>query len=315
MCEVIVYGDPEFELYKDNWTAEDKHNAMAHLKAIEKFEFLYTLVTLQRCLMYLREAVVKLQVESQGILCGVTLIEECCLNLRGMRENINEFSLRIFEHSSNLAKISDFSITQPRISQRQQHRLNVESTSEEYYKVTVTIPHLLSDLSSRFSPHEKQGSHLQALLPSRITSTTSVGDISEAVKFYNDDLPNPLILDEELHVWKTKWLSVETQKQPKSFQECLKVCSKATLPNIFCLLKLFSTLPVSSCSCERSASTLRRLNNNLRCTQSEERLTSLALIHCNYSKEISVDKICQLFSLKYPRGCRMQAFCLTELTE
>ena len=78
MCEVIVYGDPEFELYNDNWTAENKRNAMAHLKAIEKFEFLYTLVTLQCCLMYLQEAVVKLQGESQDILCGVTLIEECC---------------------------------------------------------------------------------------------------------------------------------------------------------------------------------------------------------------------------------------------
>ena len=48
--------------------------SMAHLKALENFEFLYTLVTLQRCLMYLREVVVKLQGESQDILCGVTLL-------------------------------------------------------------------------------------------------------------------------------------------------------------------------------------------------------------------------------------------------
>lgn len=309
MCEVIVYGDPEFELYNDNWTAEDKRNAMAHLKALENFEFLYTLVTLQRCLMYLREAVVKLQGESQDILCGVTLLEQCSLNLKEMRENIDQFSKRIFEHSSNLATKSGISITQPRISQRQQHRLNVESTSpEEYFKLTIVIPfldHLLADLSSRFNPHVKQASHLQSLLPSRITSTTSVSDISEAVKFYNDDLPNPMIIDEEMHVWKTKWLSVEAQERPKSLQDCLKVCSKTTLPNIFCLLKLFSTLPVSSCSCERSASTLRRLNNYLRCTQSEERLTSLALIHCNYSKEINVDEICQRFLSKHPR--RMQS--------
>ena len=56
-----------------------------------------------------------------------------------------------------------------------------------------------------FSPDVKQASHLQALLPSRITSTTSVRDISEAVKLYNDNFPNPIILDEELHVCKTKW--------------------------------------------------------------------------------------------------------------
>ena len=103
---------------------------------------------------------------------------------------------------------------QPHISQRQQHQLNVESTSpKEYFRLTMVIPfldHLLADLSSRFNPHVK--SHLQSLLPSRVTSTTSVGDISEAVKLHNNDLPNPMIIDEEMHVWKTKWLFVEAQE-------------------------------------------------------------------------------------------------------
>ena len=121
MCEVIVYGDPEFELHHDNWTAEDKRNAMVHLKALENFEFLYALVTLQRCLMYLREAAEKLLGESQDILCGVTLLKECSLNLKEMRENIDEYSKRIFEQSSNLVTKSGISITQPRISRRQQH--------------------------------------------------------------------------------------------------------------------------------------------------------------------------------------------------
>ena len=123
MCEVIhvVYGDPEFELHHDNLTAEDKRNAMVHLKALENFEFLYALVTLQRCLMYLREAAEKLLGESQDILCGVTLLEECSLNLKEMRENIDEYSKRIFEQSSNLVTKSGISITQPRISRRQQH--------------------------------------------------------------------------------------------------------------------------------------------------------------------------------------------------
>ena len=309
MCEVIVYGDSEFELYNDNWTAEDKRNAMAHLKALETFEFLYALITLQRSLMYLKEAVVKLQGESQDILSGVSLLEECFLNLNEIRKNVDDYSKRIFEHSSNLARKSGISITQPRISQCQKHRSNVESSSpEEYFKLTVLVPfldHLLSDLSSHFHPHVKQASHLQSLLPSRITSTTSVSSISEAIKLYSDDLPNPLVIDEELHIWKIKWLSVDIQERPKNLQDCLKVCNRAIFPNVFSLLKLFSTLPVSSCSCERSASNLRRLNNYLRCTQSEERLTSLALIHCNYSKEISVDKTCALFLRKHAQ--RMQS--------
>ena len=147
-----------------------------------------------------------------------------------MREiNIDQFSKQIFEHILNLATMSDISITQPRISQHQQHRLNVESISpEEYFKLTIVIPfldYLLADLSSHFNPHVKQASHLQSLLPSRITNITSVSDISETVKLYNDDLPNEMIIDEEMHVWKTKWLSIEAQERSKSLQNCLKVCS------------------------------------------------------------------------------------------
>ena len=58
-------------MFNDNWQAEDKRNAMAHLKSLESFEFPDTVVTIQRCLMYIKEAVMKLQGKSQDILCGV----------------------------------------------------------------------------------------------------------------------------------------------------------------------------------------------------------------------------------------------------
>ena len=53
MCEVIIYGNSEYEMYNDGWTPEDKRNALAHLKALESFEFVYVLVTLQCSLMHL----------------------------------------------------------------------------------------------------------------------------------------------------------------------------------------------------------------------------------------------------------------------
>ena len=46
MCEVIIYGDDNFELFNDNWTADDKRNAMAYLKILELFEFIFCLVAL-----------------------------------------------------------------------------------------------------------------------------------------------------------------------------------------------------------------------------------------------------------------------------
>ena len=181
----------------------------------------------------------------------------------------------------------------------------MNSTSvEEYFKLAVAIPfldHLISDINSRFSEHSKRVATLQGLLPKNITSTTTFSDIEPAITFYHDDLPNALILDEELHRWKLRWLEVPQQNRPGTLGSTLKQCSSDDLPNIKTLLKLFATLPLSSCSCERSASVLRRLNNYLRCTQTAERLSALALIHISYEIDISIDSVCKLYLEKYPR--------------
>lgn len=58
MCEVIIFGDSEYELYNEGWVVEDKRNAQAYLNALMAFEFVYSLVTLQQSLLYLKEAVV-----------------------------------------------------------------------------------------------------------------------------------------------------------------------------------------------------------------------------------------------------------------
>ena len=132
-----------------------------------------------------------------------------------------------------------------------------------------------------------------------ITVNTSIVDFNAAIVFYSDDLPNPNILDEELCRWKTKWLAVKLQDRPETISDTLKQCCPTSPPNIFTLLKLFGTIPLSSCSCEKSATALRRLNNYMQCTQSEERLSALAPIHMNYEYDINIDNVRKLFFLKY----------------
>ena len=174
--------------------------------------------------------------------------------------------------------------------QRQQHRSNPQySSATEYFKRTVSIPfldHLINDISSRFDAHAKQAALLQALLPARLTPDSSMHGIEQAVAFYTEDLPNAAVVDEDFHIWKSRWLSVSPEERPQTLTESMKKCFPQSLPNIFTLLKLFATLPLSSCSCECSASALRRLITYLRCTQTQERLSELALIHSNYDAKI-----------------------------
>ncbi len=306
MCETILYGNDNFPLYNDrSWTPEDKRNALAHMKALESFEFIYSMVSLHWSLFYLKEAAVKLQIKDTDIISGMSTVMECCSELKSLREDIDGYFKRIFDYSCRLADKSNIAVSMPRVSHHQQHRSNPQHTSvEDYFKKTIAIPfldHLIADLSSRFTSHNKQVASLQILLPSSINSTSSFSELDEVISFYSDDLPNSNIIDEELCHWKSKWLRIPVENRPKCLSDCLKQCSPITFSNIFTLLKIFATLPLSSCSCERSGSTLKRLNNYLRCTQTEERLTALSLIHIHYETDICIDTGCKLFIQKQPR--------------
>jgi hypothetical protein len=236
MCEVIIHGDSQYERFNDGWTPEDKRNALVHWKVLKSFEFIYTFIILQHSLIYLKEAAVKLQRENQDLVSGYSLIEECNTNLRALRGNVDEYSQRIFEHSSRVASQSGIAVhvAMPRISHRQGHRANPESDyAEQYSKHTVTIPlldHFVQDLSSRFDAHGKQVASLQDLLPKKITTVSSAQDIKCAVTLYESDLPNPDVLDEEFHVWKNKWLLVPSDDWPKTLSDGMKHCRSQALP-------------------------------------------------------------------------------------
>ena len=62
--------------------------------------------------------------------------------------------------------------------------------------------------------------------------------IEKAVSFYNDDLPNSTIIDEEFCRWKSKWLLVPKDDRPDTIAKALKECSQAALPNIYMLLTI-----------------------------------------------------------------------------
>jgi hypothetical protein len=104
------------------------------------------------------------------------------------------------------------------------------------------LDHLINELSSRFDVHIKRAATIQRLLPERITSNSSVDDIQEAVDFYTNDLPNVEIIDEELHIWKCRWVAISPPDRPQTLSESLKKCSLESIPNIFMLLKLFAKL-------------------------------------------------------------------------
>ena len=74
------------------------------------------------------------------------------------------------------------------------------------------------------------------------------------------------------------------------------------------MLKILGTIAVTSCECERSGSVLKRLNNYLRASIGQTRMSALALMHINLDKEIDVEKVIALFARK-PRALEFSNVC------
>ena len=106
---------------------------LAYLKTLESFEFVFCMVTLSRSLLYLKEAVVKLQGESRDLVSGVFCVMESCSELKKLREDVDNYSERIFAHSSRIAAQSGIDVSMSRVSRQQQHRSNPEHSLTEDY--------------------------------------------------------------------------------------------------------------------------------------------------------------------------------------
>ena len=131
-----------------------------------------------------------------------------------------------------------------------------------------------------------------------------------SAKQYREDLPSPDLVDFELQRWKAKFQHMKPEQRPDTCGKAIKCCETDFYPNLFVLLKLACTLPVTSCECERQGSTLHRLSNYMRGSMEEERLSGLALIHTHYDFLIDIAKVVDEFCRLHPRRLDLDSVLL-----
>lgn len=312
--EVIAFGlhgneglDPQ--LVEDGkWDREAKTRATSLLNSICDFGFLITFITVYKLLSRLEGVTVLLQREANDIISAVDMIEELKMEFRAVRGSIEQYFNGVFQHAVRLGESVGTEPSMPRIVKRQIHRSNTEATSpEQYYLRNMAIPfvdHLCNELESQFSMLNKTASKLLYLVPSVMKDKNpKFEDVEEAFDFYRGDLPSPEVFQEEYNAWKFKWYNtlITPEDIPRNCSSALQACNKHLYPNIFTLLKIACVIPVTSCVCERSFSAMRRLNNYMRCTMGQQRLSSLALMHIHREKKIETDLVVKIFSAKHTR--------------
>ena len=136
------------------------------------------------------------------------------------------------------------------------------------------------------------------LVPSSICTPGYNMSLKEVTSFYADDLPNPALVPTEAWRWRAKWLAEDADSRPSTLSMALKECDRDYFPNIYVLLRVASTIPVTSCQNERANSTLKNLKTFLRSAMGQERLSSLALMYIHRNMSIDLSDIVDRFKLK-----------------
>jgi hypothetical protein len=93
---------------------------------------------------------------------------------------------------------------------------------------------------------------------------------------------------------------VDGQK-PQTLLETLDVTNQDLYPNIYAICTVLITIPVSSASSERSFSAFPLVNNCLRATMSDERLSNLSLLHIHRTRNLSLEDVINKFAVRKNR--------------
>lgn len=172
------------------------------------------------------------------------------------------------------------------------------STPEEFYRKLYyeVIDTTLASLRSRFN------SQTLDFLTKVENFILNKGDhVDEIVSFYNKDnfdkarltLHRDMLLD----VFENRF-----KFAPKNVTEVITFVRdnldlQNVIPELFKLLRIFLTIPVSNCNCERCFSALRRLKTYLRTTLTAQRLNHLAIIYI-HQMEVDIEKLLDDFISK-----------------
>ena len=138
------------------------------------------------------------------------------------------------------------------------------------------------------------------LVPSVLCNGNPIS-FDDLLSFYKEDLPTSFLARSELLRWRAKWEGQGAEDRPATLRTAIKACDKDIFPNVYALLQLGCTLPVTSCENERANSALKNLKTYLRSTMGQEWLSSLSLMHIHYNFPVDLNDIVDKFKAKCNR--------------
>ena len=164
-----------------------------------------------------------------------------------------------------------------------------------YYEEIIDM--FIEELSKKFNTDSYKP--LIAISDMLISSNKpEISDVFFALGVYRKEVADMEALDNELTHWYRYKAQHRLKTIPQVHNEFAQKKLKSLYPNIFILLIIFLTVPVSSAEGERAFSCLKRIKSWLRSTMNQTRLSSLSIIniHSLIAEKLNIDKLIDIFA-------------------
>lgn len=224
-----------------------------------------------------------LQLKSLDLFRCKKHIERISETIAHHRTNSDGTIKEILNDADKIAKELDIEIVLPRLTLQQQYRSNQPSSNAaEYWKRSILIPYLDSlatSLNTRFPNENSPAFSLLSIHPANMLAKT-VDEMkticTELANFYEIEH-----LQHEIEIWYELWKGKNLSAvELKNIQICeLYEEAKDFFPSVKHALQIALAQPCTTCTIERSFSTLRRVKTWLRSTMGEDRLNGNTFIH------------------------------------
>ncbi|XP_060858819.1 zinc finger MYM-type protein 1-like [Metopolophium dirhodum] len=277
--EIIVHALDK--LSKDGNTATRKVAFQLYAVA-NKSIFIMSVILIAKYSKLLEPVVNALQSKNLDLLKCSNFIKKIVVMVKDHREHADTEIKELLTAANIAAENIGAEINLPRIVKQQQHRSNPPAlNSAEFWKRSLLIPYLdslISSLERRFSDENIPAFSLLLLHPSNMLDMNT-----KEFKLKINDFANYYQikdLESEAELWYNIWKEKKLAKSKLSDMEMSEVVEETDIffPKIKQALHISLAQPCTTCTIERSFSTLRRVKTWLRSTLTENRLNGLCIL-------------------------------------
>lgn len=292
--------------------------ANGFLKLFKSFKFLYLL---QTCILIF-ERIEKLNAELQKTDLNLNeshaKISRLIQSFKGMRDSGYDNLWEKVEELKKKLNVEDAILPRTRKAPRrlENSEVHIFQTSKDYYRKVYfeILDTVITSLEDRFN---SETMNFLNLCENFVIGENNNNDLSEIKKFYKEDFDYDRLRthrDMFLDIARQENLKLTNLKEVVILMKSLYRVNKGTVELISefsKFIKFLLTIPISTCTAERSFSSLRFLKSYLRSNMKQNRLNHLAIIfiYSDIVETLDLSPIIDKFILKTKQ--RMATFALS----